>query len=93
MRSRYCAYVLARADYLIATWHPSTRPKPISLDISGQGQWLGLKVIRAQNDAATGEVEFIARHKVNGKAHRLHEVSQFVRENGRWVYVDGEMKH
>ena len=93
MRSRYCAYVLARADYLLATWHASTRPQSISLESSGQVLWLGLKVIRAHDDTQTGMVEFVARHKVNGKAHRLHEVSQFVNEDGRWVYVTGELKH
>jgi len=93
MRSRYCAYVLARADYLLATWHASTRPQSIHLESSGQAKWLGLRVIRAHNDATTGVVEFVARHKVNGKAHRLHEVSQFVNEDGHWVYVTGELKH
>ena len=92
MRSRYCAYVLTRADYLLATWHTATRPPAIALDAIDSVTWLELEVIRAQNDAATGVVEFVARHKVNGKAHRLHEVSQFVKENGRWVYVNGAMK-
>ena len=92
MRSRYCAYVLTRAEYLLATWHTATRPQTIALDAIDSVTWLELKVIRAQNDAATGVVEFVARHKVNGKAHRLHEVSQFVKENGRWVYVNGAMK-
>lgn len=90
MRSRYCAYVLARTDYLLATWHASTRPPTISPDIANQ-QWLGLKVIRAHNDSHTGTVEFVARHKVNGKAYRLHEVSRFVKEQGRWIYLDGDI--
>ena len=93
MRSRYCAYVLRRTDYLLATWHTSTRPPTLDLEVSDSVTWLELKVIRAQNNAATGVVEFVARHKVNGKAHRLHEVSQFIKENGRWVYVDGTRKH
>lgn len=92
MRSRYCAYVLARADYLLATWHTSTRPQSLHLDIAGL-KWLELKIIRAHNDTQTGVVEFVARLKVNGKAQRLHEVSQFVNENGCWLYVDGDIKH
>lgn len=92
MRSRYCAYALARPDYLLATWHASTRPPTIPLDVTAQ-QWLGLKVIRAHNDSHTGTVEFVARHKVNGKAYRLHEVSRFVKEQGRWMYLDGDVKH
>jgi SEC-C motif domain protein len=93
MRSRYCAYVLARADYLLATWHPTSRPPVLALDTVEPVQWLGLKVIRTEQHADTGVVEFVARHKLNGKAHRLHEVSQFVKENGRWLYVDGAIKH
>ena len=92
MRSRYSAYVLARADYLLTTWHPTTRPPAIALDAADQVQWLGLKVICADNDSTTGVVEFVARHKLNGKAYRLHEVSQFVKQNGRWLYVTGKMK-
>ena len=92
MRSRYCAYVLARPDYLLATWHASTRPPTISLDVTGQ-QWLGLNVIRSHIDLHAGTVEFVARHKVNGKAYRLHEVSRFVKEQGRWMYLDGDIKH
>ncbi len=93
MRSRYCAYVLGNSDYLLATWHPSTRPPVIALQQSGQIKWLGLNVIRAHNDATQGVVEFVARHKVNGKAHRLHEVSQFEKQNGRWLYIRGELRH
>ncbi len=89
MRSRYCAYVRGRPDYLLATWHASTRPPSIHLEVTGL-QWLGLKVLHAHNDLQTGVVEFVARHKLNGKAHRLHEVSQFVNEHGRWWYVNGQ---
>ena len=31
------------------------------------------------------------RYRVAGKGHRLHELSRFVREEGRWYYVDGEL--
>ncbi|MXS82977.1 YchJ family protein [Nitrosomonas oligotropha] len=92
MRSRYSAYTLMREDYLLATWHPSTRPA--SLDLTGQPaqQWLGLTVKRHEQTAADQAiVEFVARYKINGRAHRLHEISRFVRENDRWVYVDGEI--
>ena len=90
MRSRYCAYVLCNEPYLLATWHPSTRPASIPLDPAQK--WLGLTVLDAK---ATGElsaeVEFIARSRVsNAAALRLHERSRFVREDGRWLYVDGD---
>jgi SEC-C motif-containing protein len=91
MRSRYTAYVLCNEAYLFDTWHPSTRPRHISFD--QQQRWLGLKVIEAKltGDRAA-EVEFIARYRIGGAtATRLHERSRFVREAGRWLYVDGDI--
>ncbi len=92
MRSRYAAYTLQREDYLLATWHPSTRPVALGLAEDVSTKWLGLEVKRhEQQDADHAIVEFVARYKVNGCAHRLHEISRFVREDGRWFYVDGEL--
>ena len=91
MRSRYSAYVLGLEPYLLATWHASTRPTALDLDKETSPRWLGLDIKRHQ---ATGPdsavVEFVARYKTGGRAHRLHEVSRFVREDGQWYYVDGE---
>ena len=91
MRSRYTAYALGRQSYLQATWHPSTRPANLHLDPSQN--WLGLKVLRteqgSQNDDR-GIVEFVARFKVAGRGHRLHEISRFAKLDGRWLYLDGE---
>jgi len=93
MRSRYTAYVLHNTDYLLATWHPTTRPK--SLELQQEIKWLGLKVISShegmENDTS-GTVEFVARNKLAGHAFRLHENSRFLRENGRWYYLDGDLK-
>ena len=92
MRSRYTAYVLDRREHLLATWHASTRPAAIEPTEPGL-RWLGLEV-RAHRptgaDAAT--VEFVARSKLGGRAQRLHEVSRFVREGGKWYYVDGRVE-
>lgn len=89
MRSRYSAFVLARADYLLATWHASTRPA--TLDFAPGAKWLGLEV-RSHRvlDADHAEVEFVARCREAGRASRLHERSRFVRESGRWWYVEGD---
>lgn len=91
MRSRYSAYVLRLAPYLLATWHARTRPPALD-GLSEPTTWLGLTVKRHQptgDDAAL--VEFVARYRSGGgRAVRLHEVSRFVREGGRWYYVDGE---
>ncbi len=90
MRSRYTAFVAERADYLKATWHTTTRPA--ALDFEAGAKWLGLGV---RSHRTTGddraEVEFVARYRVGGRAVRLHETSRFVREGGRWFYVDGDM--
>lgn len=91
MRSRYTAFVRERGDYLQATWHASTRPA--ALDFEPGARWLGLEV---RSHRATGEgraeVEFVARYRVAGRAVRLHETSRFVREGGRWFYVDGDLR-
>jgi len=92
MRSRYSAYVLGLHEYLLATWHPDTRPATLDPDDTPGLRWLGLDVKR-HVDAGDGTavVEFVARYKVGGApAVRMHEVSRFVREDLRWLYVDGE---
>jgi SEC-C motif domain protein len=91
MRSRYCAFVACNESYLLETWHPNTRPSRVRLD--EKQRWLGLS-IRATSaggrDGESGTVEFVARFKVDGKGHRLHEISRFEKIDGRWYYLDGE---
>ena len=91
MRSRYSAFVLEDADYLLATWHASTRPPELSFEPGLR--WLGLEVREHRAlDADHAEVEFIARSRLAGRGQRLHERSRFVREDGRWYYVDGDLR-
>lgn len=92
MRSRYGAFVLRLADYLLATWHPRTRPSHASLVLRDPPpKWLGLDVRRATVAGDRGEVEFVARYRIGGgPASRMHETSRFVREADRWYYVDGD---
>ena len=92
MRSRYTAYTLNHEDYLLATWHESTRPAQLDLG-NDPVKWIGLKILdreQGQPGDNEGRIEFIARYKLNGKAHRLHENSRFVFEQGRWYYLDGQ---
>ena len=90
MRSRYSAFVKDQRAYLLATWHPSTRPVEIEPPETGL-TWLGLEVRRAPKASSNqGLVEFVARSKWGGRAHRLHEVSRFVFEQGHWYYVDAQ---
>jgi SEC-C motif domain protein len=91
MRSRYSAYAMGLSDYINATWHDTTRHATLHRFDAAES-WLGLEIRRAtevKNDE--GFVEFVARSKPKGggPALRLHEVSRFVREGGRWFYVDG----
>jgi SEC-C motif-containing protein len=90
MRSRYSAFVLGRVAYLQASWHASTRPADLALEPGVK--WLGLEVRRHRTiDTDHAEVEFVARSRVGGRGQRLHETSRFVREGGRWFYVDGDV--
>ena len=90
MRSRYSAFVEGHREYLLSTWAEETRPEALVLD-PGQ-RWLGLS-IRATSAGGVaddvGEVEFVARSRVEGRGQRLHERSRFRRVNGQWFYVDG----
>jgi len=89
MRSRYSAYVLKLEDYLLASWHPTTRPQQLDL-ANDTTKWLGLQMKAAvETGPDKASVEFVARYKLNGKAERLHELSRFVRKDGRWYYLDG----
>ena len=90
MRSRYSAFVVGDADYLLATWHPDTRPP--SLDLDGDVRWTGLDVLATTAGsllAAEGTVEFRAHYVRDGRAGTQHENSRFVRDGGRWRYLDG----
>lgn len=91
MRSRYSAFVLRDADYLLATWHEDHRPSRVRFT-PGQ-RWLGLRICRTEAggpDDEQGIVEFVARFKILGRGYRLHETSRFKREQGRWFYCDGD---
>ncbi len=103
MRSRYTAYTQRNEQYLRATWYPRTLPSEPVIQPNERLQWLGLQVestlrlrqrkaeLPESQDADT--VEFVARYKINGRAHRIHEISRFVREEAdgalRWFYLDG----
>lgn len=92
MRSRYSAYVLQNGPYLLASWHPSTRPAELNLE-SDQIEWLGLRVIETRGGGESeleGEVTFSASFKDQGRPDEIVERSRFVCEVGQWFYLDGE---
>ncbi|MCR9258841.1 MAG: YchJ family metal-binding protein [Pseudomonadaceae bacterium] len=91
MRSRYSAFATGNTKYLLETWAPETRPAELRLD--DRQRWLGLKIRRVEAGSATcahGLVEFVARFKIDGRGHRLHEISSFRRAQTGWLYVGGE---
>ncbi len=93
MRSRFDAFKRGDAEWLIETWHPSTRPR--RLDLTDNPRWRGLQIldtVAGGPDDDTGVVEFRATHVADGELGILHERSRFVREDGRWYYVDGELR-
>lgn len=87
MRSRYSAFAMQNELYLLGTWHPSTRPA--RLEFEAGREWYMLKILAAREAGDTATVEFVARSRVGGRTHPLHEISRFVREDGRWFYLDG----
>ena len=91
MRSRYTAFARSEAQYLLDSWHPEKRPSRVRLD--EKQKWIGLSIKSTEDGQAgddCGRVEFVARFKVDGKGHRLHENSRFEKIDGRWYYTDGE---
>ena len=94
MRSRYSAYVLGLEEYVLSTWYESMRPESLGLATQSPKRiLLGLSVKRHENPTPdTAIVEFVARFRMGGgSAERMHEVSRFVREDGRWYYFDGDL--
>lgn len=92
MRSRFSAFASGDADYLLASWHPRTRPKRVQLD--GDVVWRRLQIVDTEAGThadTTGVVEFRAQYVRDGGRQILHERSRFTREKGRWLYVDGEL--
>jgi SEC-C motif-containing protein len=90
MRSRYSAFALGESGYLLETWHPTTRPRTLALDPAVR--WTGLDVLTTTGGgplASAGTVEFRASYVAEGSAGVQHEHSRFVRDDGRWRYLDG----
>jgi len=94
MRSRYCAFVKHDADYLIKTWHPSCHAADFRPEIEAgfaNTEWCGLTLFATApgGDDNEGYVSFVARFKEQGKAGAIIERSRFLKEDGRWYYIDG----
>jgi SEC-C motif domain protein len=91
MRSRYTAYVLKEKDYILKTWHHSSRPKKFNLDINIE--WIGLQIIDNVNGSINdteGSVFFETSYRFQKSIYTIRENSRFVKENQNWFYLMGE---
>ena len=93
MRSRYSAYVLEDWDYLLYSWHSRTRPSWQSLQRGGHPDWTGLEILAVSmgTDSDEAFVEFRARYRDGDRLANLWETSRFLREDGQWRYLDGQL--
>lgn len=88
MRSRFAAFRDGDVEWLLRSWHPSTRPA--HLDLADNPTWRALQIVDTVEGGpgdATGVVEFRASYVADGEAGVMQERSRFVREDGRWYYV------
>ncbi|MDA3648828.1 YchJ family protein [Saccharopolyspora indica] len=91
MRSRFSAFAVGDAAYLLESWHPSTRPDEVELD--PQQRWLHLEILQRTGGGpfdSAGTVRFRAHYRLPGEKGALTENSRFVKEGGAWFYVDGD---
>ncbi|SLO85870.1 SEC-C motif domain-containing protein [Klebsiella variicola] len=94
MRSRYSAFVMKDADYLIKTWHPSCQAQTFRSELEkgfSQTEWLGLTLFASDEGRVPNEgfVSFVARFNDNNRPGAIIERSRFLKENGQWYYIDG----
>jgi SEC-C motif domain protein len=92
MRSRYSAFVVRDAAYLLRTWHPDTRPSELELDPATE--WRRLDIVSTNRGGpldSEGTVEFKGHFRHDGEGGVHHETSRFRRENRRWFYLDAAM--
>jgi SEC-C motif-containing protein len=89
MRSRFSAFSVGDAAYLLRTWHPSTRPSRVDVDTTLR--WTRLEVLETTGGTVfhtEGTVRFRAHYMERGNAGHMDENSRFVRHAGDWVYVE-----
>ncbi|MBB1487651.1 YchJ family protein [Oceanospirillum sediminis] len=93
MRSRYTAYVAADLNYLQETTQEAMRSKYDFVALkkwAEESEWLGLTVHSSTEDGDTARVQFTARYRDNDTIIRHSEDSQFIRQDGRWFFVQGK---
>jgi SEC-C motif-containing protein len=98
MRSRYTAYVEHAVDYIVET---CSKDELDRIDISQtknwseKSKWLGLKILSTEKGGPgdmEGTVEFEAAYEVDKLREVHHERAKFKKQEGRWLYVEGDVK-
>ena len=98
MRSRYTAFTLANLDYILSTHHPRTVDsvdRDSTEEWARDSLWLGLDIVETRQggpEDREGTVEFVARFNYRDEDQSHHELSTFVKEGGRWFYLDGKIR-
>ncbi len=93
MRSRYSAFATYNVDYLLKTSAPelhATNERELLEQHCSVVTWLALHVLRSKTKDTTGQVEFAAFFERENSLEQLHELSQFEKRDGQWVYTKGE---
>ena len=88
MRSRFSAHALTESAYLLETWHPDFRPQ--QLDIDARIHWINLDIICSEEQEQRALVEFEASLLLHGEVSAMRERSNFVFQQGRWLYTSGD---
>lgn len=95
MRSRFTAYAMHDESYLLDTWDSSKRPLRIDFSREDKVEWVRLEIVGVKKGGSKdfkGIVEFKAYYNLKNQDYCLHEVSRFIKKDGRWYYVDGVVK-
>ena len=97
MRARYSAFGANQAEFLHQSLHPDHRHDhdvQATRRWAENSQWLGLQIVKVQGGGESdeeGSVEFIATYKEQGMVRPHHEISRFLKHDGAWYFVDGQL--
>ncbi|WP_031434211.1 YchJ family protein [Methylomarinum vadi] len=95
MRSRFTAYAQHNEAYLLATWDSNKRPDTIDFSKEDNVEWTRLEIVGKKKGGekdSKGIVEFKAYYLMDGEEYAMHEISRFVKKEGKWLYLDGMVK-
>ena len=96
MRARYTAHVNHKMKFIKETLIEDQRAdydEQAASEWSKKSKWIGLEILKTKSGGPTdtkGEVEFVAKYSLDQKTFEHHEVSQFKKEKGKWLFVSGE---